>query len=192
MIYETFFSVYPILCRAYYRGICDDIQTVKDLESRAGWTWSVTDRLSPPAFWKFRPSAVRICSWGGRRRTIRRPVPFFFSWASVEYLIKTVYNWWGVCEWETLFRWGFSYNIEFNNQFQHNIFAVCWIQIKEIDESTIQRPRIWPAFLAFILFPPIGFISFLLYKNTIDHIKYRRHGSSTWMDANIGPDDHIW
>ena len=116
----------------------------------------------------------------------------FFSWASVEYLIKTVYNWWGVCEWETLFRSGFSYNIEFNNQFQHNIFAVCWIQIKEIDESTIQRPRIWPAFLAFILFPPIGFISFLLYKNTIDHIKYRRHGSSTWMDANIGPDDHIW
>merc|ERR1711953_1430549 len=44
----------------------------------------------------------------------------------------------------------------------------------EIDESTIQRPRIWPAFLAFILFPPVGFISFLLYKNAIDHIKYRR------------------
>merc|ERR1711990_1434578 len=61
----------------------------------------------------------------------------------------------------------------------------------EIDESTIQRPRIWPAFLAFILFPPVGFISFLLYKNAIDHIKYRRHGSSTWMDATIGPDDYI-
>ena len=155
IICETFFLwVYP----------SDDIQTVRDqgsLESRAGWTWSVSTRFLEIA------AVPRANPFLRRTKEDHPPSDsVFFSWDSVEYLIKTVYNWWGVCEWETLFRLGFSYNIlvEFYNQFQNNIFAVCLIQIKEIEESTIQQPRIWPAFLAFILFPPVGFISFLLYK----------------------------
>ena len=103
----------------------------------------------------------------------------------VEYLIKTVYNWRRLCDWKTIFRSEFSNFVNAKRCswvfWEWNIFPVCWILMKEIDESTIQRPRIWPAFLAFILFPPVGFVSFLLYKNAIDHIKYRRLRSKKSM-----------
>ena len=97
----------------------------------------------------------------------------------VEYLIKTINNWWWLCEWPTIFRFEFSSNANvqatrwIQNYWKSNGYF-CWIRNKQIDESTIQRPRIWPAFLAFILFPPVGLVSFILYKNAIDHIKYRR------------------
>ena len=101
----------------------------------------------------------------------------------VEYSIETVYNLRRLCEWKTIFRSEFSNFVNAKpcsgNFWEWHIFPVCWILMKEIEESTIQRPRIWPAFLAFILFPPVGFVSFLLYKNAIDHIKYRRLRSKT-------------
>ena len=47
---------------------------------------------------------------------------------------------------------------------------------ESVDESAVQRPRIWPAILAFILVPPVGLVSFYFYKCAHDHIDSRRLG----------------
>ena len=72
-----------MICHISYvkHFFCEYIQAMifKQLEIRAHWS-PVRGGLglSPPAFWKLRPSLVRTRSWGGQRRTIRRPIPFFF------------------------------------------------------------------------------------------------------------------